>query len=160
MGCVFLYIDTKGLVSHQEEGGTTKEQAGVYRVLLVKAVRCASFWLLYLPTVYRPQAWFYTPKGARSRSRIASVQTASFGPAGVFCGNQMGHDKTNTGFGDQRIFPAAANGVQRRQTRAGVPKKQFPASKKKNGGRAGISGIFSDLTLFTGCPAFVGFIQV
>jgi hypothetical protein len=54
----------------------------------------------------------------------------------------MRQDKTNTGFGGQRIFPAAANGVQRKQTRVGVPKNQFPVSKKKKRGRVGIFGIY------------------
>jgi hypothetical protein len=45
--------------------------------------------------------------------------------------SHLRRDKTNTGFGGQRVFPAAANGVQRRQTRAEVPKKE----EKKEGSR-------------------------
>jgi hypothetical protein len=44
----------------------------------------------------------------------------------------MRQDKTNT----------AANGVQRRQTRAGVPKIQFSASKKKKKSGVGIFGFY------------------
>jgi hypothetical protein len=87
------------------------------------------------------------PRGAISR--IASVKTASFGPAGNFCGHHMRQDKTNT----------AANGVQRRQTRAGVPKKQFSASKRKKMRRRHFR-ILSDFSLFIGLSAFTDFIQV
>jgi hypothetical protein len=79
------------------------------------------------------QAGFYVPDGAISR--IASLQTASFGPAGNFCGHHMRQDKTN----------AAANGVQRRQTRAVECQKcsfmRLKTKKKKKSG-VGISGFY------------------
>jgi hypothetical protein len=61
----------------------------------------------------------------------------------------MRQDKTNTEFCGQRIFPAAANGVQRRQTRAGVPKKQFPASKKKKEGESAFSAFIGFYFIYT-----------
>jgi hypothetical protein len=60
----------------------------------------------------------------------------------------------------QRIFPAAANGIQRRQTRAGMPKKQFPASKKEKRGEVGISGVYRLLLSFMGRTAFAGCIRI
>jgi hypothetical protein len=51
------------------------------------------------------------------------------------------------------------NGVQRRQTRAGVPKKQFSASKKKKMRRRHFR-VLSDFSLFIGLSAFTDFIQV
>jgi hypothetical protein len=42
----------------------------------------------------------------------------------------MRQDKTNTEFGGQQIFSAAANGVQRRQARAECQKSSFMRLKK------------------------------
>jgi hypothetical protein len=51
------------------------------------------------------------------------------------------------------------HGVQRRQTRARVPKRQFSASKKKKEGESAFSDLL-DFTLFIGLSAFTDFIQV
>jgi hypothetical protein len=75
------------------------------------------------------------------KSRIASLKTAfSLDQRGRFCGHHMRQDKTNTEFGGQQIFPVAANGVQWRQTRAGVPKSSSLRLKKKKKGESTFIG--------------------
>jgi hypothetical protein len=69
------------------------------------------------------------------------IKTRLFWTSGRFCGHHMRQDKTNTEFGGQRIFPAAAN-ADKRGPECQVPKKQFPASKKKKRGRVGIFGFY------------------
>jgi hypothetical protein len=97
--------------------------------IIYKAVRIFGFY------IYRPD---FESRGRRESHRLSKTH-ASFGPAGEFCGHHMRQDirtRQHTELGGQRIFPAAANGVQRRQTRAGMPKKQFPASKNKKRGES------------------------
>jgi hypothetical protein len=78
------------------------------------------------------------PRGHHKPHRLSTNRLCW--TSGRFCGRHMRQDKTNTEFGGQRIFPAAANGD-----------KRGPECQKSSSLRlASISGIYRVLLYLSG----------
>jgi hypothetical protein len=102
---VFGRFSRQGEKKNMHKKTCREEQIGIYRILL--SMRLYGFQAFI--GFYYLYAGFYIPKAARSR--IASVRSASFGPARVSAGIKHGVWLVASGF-FQRL-PTASNGDER-----------------------------------------------